>query len=295
MVVLAAAACGSKKDNAGGGSGSADPKVVEPAKPVTCPPGNLVENGACVAVVTAEKIAVVAQQQTRLDELAKLLDQVEVVAAPVELLDGFRQTEQWKSMAAKSTKLQIADTVVATMNDAVKKLRELDGSLGEASVRLGNLKGELDRVMTETGAAQQLADVRTKVSTELRAALEPLAASVQDTVQNALTPLATQLSDMADLVLGACAMAKLSGGGPNLKEMCASAKDVFEKGRAFVEDFKGKPAALFEEVSTKLEAELDVLVDSATKTALDAAQTQVNTALKLPPAGAGSAGSAATP
>lgn len=295
MVVLAAAACGSKKDNAG--TGSADVKVVEPAKPVTCPPGNVVDNGACVAVVTAEKIAVVTQQQTRLDELAKLLDQVEVVAAPVELLDGFRQTEQWKSMAAKSTKLQIADTVVATMDDAVKKLRELKGSLGEAAVRLGNVKGELDRVMTETGAAQQLADVRTKVSTELRAALEPLAASVQDTVQNALTPLATQLSDMADLVLGACAMAKLSGGGEQLKTTCASAKDVFEKGRAFVEDFKAKPAALFEEVSTMLEAELALLVDTATKTALDAAQTQVSAALKLPPASAGSAGSAgsATP
>jgi len=296
VVTLAAAACGSKKDNQGGTASGAEPKVVEPTRPVTCPPGNVVQNGACVVAVTPEKIAVVAQQRTRLDELAALLDQVEVVAAPVELLDGFRQTEQWKTLAAKSTKLQVADTVVATMNDAVKKLRELEGSLGQASVRLGNLEGELDRLMTDTGTAQQLEDVRAKVSTELRGAIEPLAASVQDTVQNALAPLATQLSDMGDLVLGACAMAKLSGGGDQLKDMCAGAKETFDKGRAFVEDFKARPAALFADVSTKLETELELLLDAAAKQAIDTAQTQVSAALKLPPSGsAGSAGSAAKP
>ncbi len=302
LLMLVTGGCGSKKE--GGGTGSAtDPKPVEPT-PMTCPPGNLVQNGACVAVVTPEKVAAVVQQQSRIDELAKLLDQVEVVAAPVELLDGFRQLPQWKTLAERSVKLRVADTVVGTLNDAVKKLRELKASLGEASLRLGNLKGELDAVMTNTGTARQLEEVRTKVSTELRAAIEPLALEVQDTIQNALTPLATQLSDMADLVLGACAMAKLSGGGDQMNKMCAGARDAFDKGKAFIDDFKARPAALFADVSTRLESELDLLVDSATKQAIDTAQTQVSAVLNLPPTGtgsgaaagsAGSAGSAAAP
>ncbi|MDQ3371025.1 MAG: hypothetical protein M3680_36870 [Myxococcota bacterium] len=292
--VLAVSGCGSKKEG-GAAAGSGAPTVVAPA-PVTCPPGNVVQDGACVAVVTPETIAVVTQQQTRLDDLAKLLDQVEVVAAPVELLDGFRQLPQWAAMAEKSAKLRVAETVVVTLNDAVKKLRELKGSLGEASVRLGNLKGELDAVMTSTGAARQLEDVRTKVSSELRGALEPLAIQVQDTIQNALTPLATQLSDMGDLVLGACAMAKLSGGGDQMKTMCDTAKVAFANATAFVTDFKERPAALYNEISTTLETELAQLVDAAARTAIDTAQTQISAALNLPPAtNAGVAGSAAVP
>lgn len=286
VAVLAISGCGTKKE--GGGNGSAAPKTAEP---VTCPPGNVVQDGACVVVVTPEKIAVVVEQQSRIDELGKLLDQVEVVAAPIELLDGFRQLPQWTALAEKSAKLRVADTVVATLNEAVKKLRELDASLGETSVRLGNLKGELDSLMTSTGAAKQLADVRAQVSTQLRAALEPLAVEVQDTIQNALTPLGTQLNDVADLVLGACAMAKLSGGGPKMVEMCAGAKDIFGKAIMFVEDFKARPAALYNNVSTRLETELALLVDETTKTLIDTAQTQVNAALRLPPS-PGSAGSA---
>lgn len=288
--VLAVSGCGSKKEG-GGAAGSGTPTAVAPA-PVTCPPGNVVQDGACVVVVTPEKIAVVTRQQTRLDDLAKLLEQVEVVAAPVELLDGFRQLPQWAAMAEKSAKLRVAETVVVTLNDAVKKLRELKGSLGEASVRLGNLRGELDTLMTSTGAARQLEEVRTKVSTELRGALEPLATKVQDTIQNALTPLATQLSDMGDLVLGACAMAKLSGGGDQMKTMCDSAKVAFANATSFVTDFKARPAALYHEVSTTLETELAQLVDAAARTAIDTAQTQVSAALNLPPAGSGSVGSA---
>ena len=290
MVALLAACGGKKNEEAKGGSGSAA-KTVEPAKPMTCPPGNVVQDGKCITVVTPEKVAAVQTQQTRIDDLAKLLEQVEIVAAPVELLDGFRQLPQWKALADKSAKLKVADTVVATLNDAVKKLRELKGHLGEASLRLGNLKGELEKLMTDPGVAKTIEEVRTKVSTELRAAIEPLAMDVKDTIQNAITPLATQLSDMGDLVIGACAMAKLSGGGDKMKEMCDGAKAVFDKGRAFVEDFKTKPAALFTDISTKLEAELDLLVDAAAKQAIDVAQQAVNDALKLPPGG-GSAGSA---
>jgi hypothetical protein len=292
MVLSVAAACGGKKkDEPGTGSGSTA-KTVEPPPPMNCPPGNVVQDGKCVVVITPEKVAVVQQQQTRIDDLAKLLDQIDAVSAPIELLDGFRQLPQWKTLADKSQKLKVADTVVATLNEAVKKLRELKGHLGEASVRLGNLKGELDKLLTDPGVAKQIEEVRTKVSTELRAAIEPLAMNVKDTIQNALTPLATQLNDMADLVMGACAMAKLSGGGDKMKEMCDGARAIFDKGRTFVEDFKTKPAALFTDISSKLEAELDLLVDAAAKQAIDVAQQAVNDALKLPPGGSGS-GSAA--
>lgn len=295
LVVLSLAACGKKADDpAGGGSSGSAVKTVEPPLPASCPAGNVAQDGKCVAVVTPEKVAVVQQQQTRIDDLAKLLDQVDLAAAPVELLDGFRQLPQWKALADKSDKLKVVDTVVATLNDAVKKLRELKGHLGEASQRLGNLKGELDKLLTDPTVVRTIDEVRTKVSTELRAAIEPLAANVKDTIQNALTPLATQLNDMADLVIGACAMAKLSGGGDKMKEMCDSAKAVFDKGRAFVDDFKAKPAALFTDITTKLETELGLLVDAASKQAIDSAQTLVNDALKLPPGG-GSAGSAAAP
>lgn len=296
LLLVASFGCGKKKDGADtAGSGSAS-AVVEAPMPASCPAGNVVQDGKCIPVVTPEKVAVVQAQQTRIDDLAKLLDQIEVVAAPVELLDGFRQLPQWKTLADKSDKLKVADTVVATLNDAVKKLRELKGHLGEASQRLGNLKGELDKILNDPTVVRKIEDVRTTVSTELRAAIEPLAQNVKDTIQNALTPLATQLNDMADLVIGACAMAKLSGGGDKMKEMCDGARAVFDKGRTFVEDFKTKPATLFTDISTKLEAELDQLLDAAAKQAVETAQKAVNEALSLPPtgAGSGSAGSGST-
>ena len=300
LVVLVAVAAlvgcgGKKKEQEGGGTAGSAAKTVEAPLPASCPAGHVVQDGQCIAAITPEKVAVVQQQQSRIDELAALLEQVELVAAPVELLDGFRQLPQVQQLAEKSTKLKIADTVVSTLNDAVKKLRELKTQLGEASQRLGNLRGELEKILNDPATVRRIEEVRTTVSTQLRAAIEPLATDVKDTIQNALTPLATQLADMGDLVLGACAMAKLSGGGDKMKEMCDSARTIFDKGRQFVEDFKTKPAALFTDVTTKLESELELLVDAAAKQAIDTAQQTVNEALRLPPSGsaAGSAGSAA--
>ena len=292
LVLVSVFACNKKKRDDGSEPSGSAPKPVDIAKPASCPPGNVAQDGKCIAVVTPEKVEAVAQQQTRIDDLAKLLDQVELVAAPVELLDGFRQLPQWKSLADKSAKLRVADTVVATLNEAVKKLRELKGHLGEASQRLGNLKGELDKLLKDPTVVRTIEEVRTQVSTELRAAIEPLALNVKDTIQNALTPLATQLNDMADLVIGACAMAKLSGGGDKMKQMCDGAKAIFDKGRAFVEDFKTKPAVLFTDISTKLEAELGQLLDAGAKQAIEGAQTLVNDALKLPSGGSAGSGSA---
>jgi hypothetical protein len=289
LVMVAALGCGKKADESGAGSAG---KPVEPAAPATCPPGNVVKDGACVVVITPEKVAAVQAQATRLDDLAKFLDKVDDLAAPVELLNGFRQLDEWKQLKAKSDKLEIVDKVVASLDDGVKQLRAFKGSLGEASARLGNLKGELDRQLKETGAAKKLEEVRAQISSQLRAAIEPLAQQVQDTITKAIAPLEQQLGDTADLVIGACAMAKLSGGGDKLKTLCGQAKDVFAKATTYLADLKGKPAALYNELYKELQTQLGILVDTETQKLLDAAQAKVNDALKLPAAAGSGSGSA---
>lgn len=288
---LLVAACGSKKAESSEGSGSSAgsagsaAKTVEVEKPITCPPGSVVDAGACVAVVTPQKIEAVAKQQTRLDDLAKLLDKIDAVSAPIELLNAFRKLDEWKDLTAKFDKLKMVDDVVGELDNNVKTLRSFKASLGEASGRLGNLKGELDRLMTETGTAKKLAEVRTQVSSQVRTALEPLAAQVTDTIQNALTPLAAKLDEVGAVIELTCATAKLSGAGQGTKDLCKQAKSVFEAAMTYVEDFKGKPAAVFDEVTKELETQLVQLIDAEAAKLIDAAQLKVNEALKLPPAG----------
>jgi hypothetical protein len=278
-LACALAACGSKHDDAAS-------RGSDVAKPVTCPPGNVVKDGACAVVMTAEKVAAVAQQQSRLDELAKLLDQVDTVGAPIELLNGFRGLPQWQALKAKSDRLAALDAIGGGLDNAVKTLRAFKASLGEASARLGNLKGQLDHLMTDTGAARRLEDVRAEVSTQLRAAIDPLAAKVEDTIHNALVPLATQLSDASDMMIAGCTMAKLSGGGDKLTELCGQAKDSFAKALVYLGDLKTKPAALFNDVVAQLQAQLGPLVDVETQKLVAAAQVKVNQAIHLPPTAA---------
>ena len=290
---LLVCACG-HKDSAGTGSavGSGAAPVASPA---TCPAGNVVKDGACIVVVTPEKVLAVQTQKSRLDDLATVLDKVDTLSAPIELLDGLRQTPQWKSIAATSSKFAIAEQIVGVLDQGVKQLRVFKGSLGEASQRLGDLGGELDKMLKQPGTVQQLADVRAKISAEVRGAIEPLALQVQATITKAIAPIEAQLGDTADMIIGACAMAKLSGGGDNLKQLCAQAKDVFGKATAFMVDIKAKPATLFDEVSMQLESQLDQLVDTETKAAIGLAQQKINSLLLLPAAAvvppAGSAGS----
>jgi len=282
-LVTAACGCGGKKDDPGA-KATSEPR---PAAPVSCPAGNVVKDGACVVVVTAEKIAAVGKQQSRLDDLARLLDQVDTVGAPIELFNGIRQLDQWKALKDKSEKFAALDAVAATLDTAVKTLRTFKGQLGEASARIGNLKGELDRLMTDTATTRKLEEVRGAVSTELRAAIEPLAAQVTDALQNAVLPLTTRLSDLSDLVITGCTMAKLSGGGDKLKELCGQAKDVFTKGVAYVDDLKARPAKMFAELSTELETQLGQLVDNETQKLVGTVQDKVNAALSLPAPGSG--------
>lgn len=275
-------ACGNKTESAGGGS------AAPPPAPASCPAGSVIKDNACVAVVTPEKVLAVATQKSRLDDLAGVLDKLDALAAPIDLLNGFTKTPQFAGLKAHVPKLDTVDTVVATLADGVAQLRQFKGSLAEASTRLGNLGGELDKMLKDTGAAKQLADVRAKVSAEIRGAIEPLAAQVEATITKAITPIEAQLSDTADMVIGACAMAKLSGGGDDLKALCAQAKDVFGKATAYLTDLKAKPAALFDDVAKQLETQLDQLIDTETKTLIDTAQAKVDAALRLPPAATGS-------
>src|SRR5262249_39843353 len=151
--------------------------------------------------------------------------------------------------------------------------------------RVGNLKGELDKLMTQTGAAQKLADVQTQISTQVKATVEPFAAQVTDTIQNAIVPLSAKLDEVGAIVDIACGTVKLKG-GDKAKALCKDAKDQFGKATTYLADFKDRPAKLYDELSATLVTQLDQLIDTQTKAALDAAQLKVNEALKLPPAGA---------
>jgi hypothetical protein len=298
IALLALVACGKKKDDAGGeqGSGSAVAKLAE--QPMTCPPGNVIKDGACVAVITPEKVAVVAQQQSRIDELATLLDRVDTVAAPIELMNGIRQLDQWKTYVAQNERLKVLDGMVAALDEAVKQLRVFKASLGEASARLGNLKGELDRMMKDTGAAKKIEEVRTQISSQVRVALEPLAVQVANTIQGALTPLVTQLEDAANVVTLGCAAMALGRAGDRSKELCDKATGLFSEGKKYLAEVKSRPAAMFDDVAKQIETALDALLDEQSRKIIDAAQATVNQALNLPPPrlggdGSGAGGSAA--
>ena len=286
-IAIGLAGCGGKKEGGGTGSGTGDTgsaaKTVEVEKPITCPAGNVVQNGTCVAAITPEKIEAVGKQQTRLDELATLLDKVDSVGTAIELLGAFRKLDEWKNFVSTVSYLKEIDAAFGELENAVKTLRTFKASLSEASTKLGNLKGELDRVMKDTGAARKLEEVRAQVSAQVRSAMEPLAAEVSNTIQNALVPLNERLEKVGAALKAGCAGITLSGGSADAKKLCKEAEKAFEAGVAYLEDFKERPAKLFEEVSTELENQLEQLVDAEAKKLIDAAQLKVNEALKLPP------------
>lgn len=290
-LALGLAGCSGKTD-AGVPTGEARP--AERPAPKTCPAGNALEAGACVAVVTPQKLAAVAEQQSRLDELARLLDQVDTVGAALELFGSIRQQGPWQARGASSEKFAAQGAVAGALDQAVKALRAFKSSLGEASARLGNLRGELDRVMADPGPARRIEEVRAQIAPELRAVIEPLAAQVQDAIQHAIVPLTAKLPELGGAAIASCTMARPSGGDEKLKDLCAQARDAFGKAVTYMADLEGRPAKLFDELTSELLAKLDPLVDAGTRKLLDAARARVDEACKPPPgaAGSGSASSA---
>ncbi len=287
-VLACGASCGGGKTDAG--AGSAAGSAVVPA-PAACAAGSLPgPGGACVVVITAPKIAALQAQQTRIEELGSLLDKVDLLAAPIELLDGIRQLDAWKTIAARSDKLKVVDAIVQTLADSVKQLRAFRGDLGEVSKRLTDLRQELDKLIAGTGYAKSLADARVQISSQVRGLVQPYAKQTSETIQTALAPLVTQLSEVADLLRGACAMAKLSGGGNKLKDLCGKANDAFTQAQGYLDGLKARPALLFDGLTAQLLGSLDQLIDDGTRVALTEAQTRVDHALltPVPTAGSGS-------
>src|SRR5262245_10913053 len=244
VVALAVVACGSKKQDKPAGE-----KTVE--KPLTCAAGQVNKDGACVAVLTPEKVAAVAQQQTRIEELAKLLDKADTLSAPIDLMTGLRDLDAWKALAKTNDKAKLADDVVVQLDNAVKTMRTFKASLGEVQTRVGNIKGELDKLMTQTGAAQKLEDVRAQISSQVKATVEPFAAQVTDAIKNAIVPLSVKLEEVGAIVDIACGTVKLKG-GDQAKALCKDAKDKLGNATTFITEFKERPAKLYEELSATL-------------------------------------------
>lgn len=274
------------------GSGSA--QVVPTPVPVAiqCPPGNAIENNVCVAAVTAEKIEAVTQQASRVDELAKLLEKAEVLAAPIELLGGFRQLEVWKNLVKLNKKLIVVDEVAAGLDVGIKELRTLKVTLGESATKLGDLRGFLDGLMKQPSVAQPLATLQADIAMRLRGVLEPLEAQITNVAQSTLAPAAQKLTDVADMVIGACAMGKATGGGDSLKQLCDQAKAAFGPAQTFLAEFNTQPMALFTQLTGTLETKLSNLLDAKTQLVLTEAQTRIAALLKLPtPSGGSGSGS----
>lgn len=276
VVGLLAIGCGNKTESG------------DKAKKEVAPPVEKVEK----VEITPAQIQAVQAQQTRLDELGKVLDKVDLVATPIEIANQFRQLPEWKGLVSSFDQLKLVDTLVGELDNAVKTLRTFRAGLDQAGARLGNLAVELDKWMKDTGTGAKLAEVRAKVSAEVRATLEPLAQQTGDVIANALRPLMEKLERVEGLLEMGCGGLKISGGSDAAKKQCESAKTAFTAGKAYLAELKDKPVKLYDDVSTAIETALVNLYDDATKQAIDAAQLRVNELLKLPSAGsAGSAGS----
>jgi hypothetical protein len=298
--LVALAACGKKDKDAGerGSAAAGGSAAALAEQPVTCPPGNAVKDGACVAVVTPEKIAAVAQQRSRIDELARQLDQIDAVSAPIDLMGAFRQLDPWKALAANNDRLKTFDEIVAALDNAVKVLRTFKAGLGQTAAQLGNLQGLLDQLLKDTGAPARIEQVRAQVSSQIRATVKTFADDVTQTIQSGLAPLELRFDDASNLVTLGCAALALGRAGDQARQLCDRASASFATAKKYLADVKARPAAVFEDVTGRIETELASLIDDQTKQLLDTAQAAVNEALRLPAAGgsaapAGAAGSAA--
>ncbi len=278
FVVVAAPACKGKDDPAAKGGPAAPAEQPLP----TCKPGELVQAGACVAVVTAATVQAVQQQGDRLDQLGKVLDDVAVVAGPIELLKAFRELDAWKQMVSLVPELAKAEGVIDTLDQGVKQLATFRASLGDVRTRLGAIAAEVQAVYDGTGTRKKVEDVRAMISAEVAAATTSLEAATQQLVEQVVAPALAQLQDVAAIVEGACALGKLKGGGADFDKLCAQARGVFGPAQTYLAGLRTEPAMLLRELTTALQTQLAALLDQAAAAALDGAQTRVDALLKTP-------------
>lgn len=283
LALLAVGACKSNNNNgsAAPSNGSGATAVGAAAPPPPCPVGNALDAGKCVEAVTAEKVAAVDKQVSRIDEMVTLLAKVDQLSAPIELLNGLRQQEAWAKLSKTYSGLGVVDEVVAAMDSGVKQIRALSTVLGESKSRLTDLKGQLNALLATPAVAKPLAEVQAAVSKQVEAAVAPLAAQLASVSENVLSPALAKFNDFGDMIIGACALGKATG-GPSLQELCSKARDVFTTANGFLADVKSKPVALFDQVANDLKGSLTNLLSDQLNQAIAQSQEKLNALLKLP-------------
>jgi hypothetical protein len=281
-LLLATAACGKKGDS--DSSKTVEQKTPDtPPPPPTCAKGQVADNGKCVPLpVTPDKIAAVKQTADKLAEIDELLAKVDTVSAPIELLNAFRQLDAWKKMAATNDKFADAEKIVVTLDTAAKQLRAFRTQVAASRTQLTDLSATLQKAYDDSGAGKTLADLRTQISSEVKAAIAPLETQVTATVQNAITPTLIELTKVSDLLEAGCAILKVSGGSPESKELCAKSKDVFAQALTYVKSLEGKPVTFFTDLTTQLDTQLADLVDAEVKSLLTDADARLKKALTAP-------------
>jgi len=302
---LALVACKAKNNGgtptAGSGSGSTATAMAGSGSAAapdpnakTCPPGNVVKAGACAPVVTADKIAAIAEEGSKVDDLIKLLDKADDIAAPIELLNAIRGLDEYKKLAGGNDKFKAVERVVATLADATAQLHLLQAALKDGSIHLNNIKGELQTVLTSTGAAQKIEDVQAMLDKEVHGAIDGVTQQLTASIQKVLLPLRGQLDDVSDLVIGACAIVKMSSSsGSQVKELCGKAKEAFMKATVLLADLDKRPSAFIQGLTATLQSQLGDLATSELTKLLATAQQTVNDALKAPAPATGSGSAAA--
>ncbi len=268
---------GEQKQQAGGGD-------QPPA--VTCDKGQVLDQGKCAPAITAENVMAVEAQANKLDELQKTLGKLEVLTAPIELMNAIRQLDAWKKAAASSSKFKEVDQLVEQLAAAVDQLKGFEAQLADSRAKLADLTTTLQGIYEGSGAAKTLADARAEVSTQVRAAIAPLEAQVAKATQ-AIEPALGELDKLGDIVSGVCALGSLAGGGADFKTLCESGRDQFEAAIDFLKANKDAPKTLLSELVIGLDREIGDLLSSEAKQLIDQAQKKVDQAIGAGDAGAG--------
>lgn len=309
MLALAAAsaACGPKKDDPGAGSAAAAPaQVADPpvataispggatsmVAPVSCPAGNVNNEGACVVAVNPRAIASVTGQQTQFDDASRKLDRVDAIAAALAASHKLLRLPAWKTVEPHADRRAALDATATALEPAVAALRAFKPTLRDGSARLARLKTELERIAADRSTSRRIDEPRTAVSTQVRGIVEPLADQIEAAIKDALQPLARHLPELSDAIGAGCARAR----GAALKPACAKARDALPRAIAATGELRDRLPRLFDDVSSELDANLAPLVDPHTHKRIARMHARIANALDPsatpPPSPAPAAGSA---
>lgn len=245
----------------------------------SCGPGMVLKGADCAAVVTKDQVAAVSAAQAKVDDLAKMLDAVDAITAPVQLLDTLRALDEWKTLADHSDKLKAVDDLVAQLSAASAQVHALQTTLKSSSTRLQKLSSALTVITTNTGPARKLENVQQQVNAALGGVVADLQPQVVAALAKVTPALSAQLDDISDALLGACTFVKFLG-GDKVKEVCGSARDTFKKAQRFVDDVADRPAKVVGDVAQALTSQLGELSNAETQQIAKRAQDAVDAAIK---------------